>query len=233
MILAGGLGTRLRPLTENIPKPMVQVAGKPFLDYELRFLLKNGFQKFLICAGYKSKVIEDYFHGGDALKISISYSKEPDQLLGAAGALKNATSLLEPEFMVTYGDSFLRMDYAQFIDDFHSLGKLGTMAVLENHNQFGKSDLKVQNGLVTKYDKSGTDPELTWINFGATLLQKIALEYIPEGRAVGEEEFYGKLIKRNELAAFPTFDRFYEIGTVSGLREFQKFLLENAGLFEN
>jgi N-acetyl-alpha-D-muramate 1-phosphate uridylyltransferase len=233
VILAGGLGTRLLPLTENMPKPMVPVAGKPFLDRELHFLRKNGFREFVICVGYKSSMIEDYFEDGHALNISIIYSEDGKKQLGPAGALKKAASCLQGEFLATYGDSFLQLDYAAFINKFHSSGKLGMMTVLENHNKYGKSDVVVQNGLVTKYDKSGMAPDMNWINYGASLLRKEALDFIPESVPVGEEQFYGELVRRKELAAFPTYERFYEIGTVRGLREFETFVSENTELFEN
>ena len=233
VILAGGLGTRLRPLTENIPKPMVLVAGRPFLDRELHFLKKNGFREFVICAGYRSSVIKDYFEDGHALDISIVYSEDGEKQLGPAGALRKAASHLQREFMVTYGDSFLQLDYLTFIDKFHSSEKLGMMAVLENYNKYGKGDIVVQNGMVTKYDKSGMAPDMTWINYGATLLRRQALDLIPESMAVGEEQFYGELIRRKELAAFPTHERFYEIGTIAGLREFENFILQKPELFEN
>jgi N-acetyl-alpha-D-muramate 1-phosphate uridylyltransferase len=233
VILAGGLGTRLRPLTENMPKPMVPVAGKPFLDRELIFLKKNGFREFVICVGYRSSMIKDYFEDGHALNISIVYSEDGEKQLGPAGALRKAASYLQGEFLVIYGDSFLRLDYAAFTSKFHSSRKMGLMAVLENHNKFGKSDLVVQNGLVTKYDKSGMTPGMTWINYGASLLRKEALDFIPDSVAVGEEQFYGELIRRKELAAFQTYERFYEIGTIGGLREFETFVSQNTKLFEN
>jgi N-acetyl-alpha-D-muramate 1-phosphate uridylyltransferase len=212
---------------------MVLVAGKPFLDLELRFLRKNGFQEFVICVGYRSSMIKNYFEDGHALNISIAYSEDGEKQLGPAGALKKAVSFLHREFMVIYGDSFLQLDYAAFINKFHSSAKLGMMAVLENHNKYGKSDIVVQNGLVTKYDKNSMAPDMTWINYGATLLRKGALDFIPDLVEVGEEQFYGELIRRKGLAAFPTYERFYEIGTMVGLREFETFVSQNARLFEN
>ncbi len=212
---------------------MVPVAGKPFLDRELRVLKKYGFREFVLCVGYKSSMIESYFGDGHALNISILYSEDGEKQLGPAGALRKAARYLQREFMVTYGDSFLQLDYAEFIDKFHSSGKLGMMAVLENHDNYGKSDIVVQKGLVTKYDKRGMDPDMIWINYGATLLRKEALDFIPESMAVDEEQFYRELIRRKELAAFPTHERFYEIGTLAGLREFETFVSQNAELFEN
>jgi len=231
VILAGGLGTRLRPLTLEVPKPMIKIAGRPFLEYELRLLKKNGFKRFVICVGYKSEVIEDYFGHGKNLGVAISYSNDGKQQLGPAGGLKNAAALLDPEFMVTYGDSFLQMDYQGFEKEFQSSRKLGMMAVLENHNEFAKSDLVVRDGLVIKYDKNQQLPGMSWINYGATMLRKESLDYIPVDTEVGEEEFYRSLIKKKELASFETFNRFYEIGTTSGLHEFEKFLSENLDFY--
>jgi NDP-sugar pyrophosphorylase family protein len=227
VILAGGLGTRLRPLTLSVPKPMVSVKGRPFLEYEIQLLKKNGIEKFVLCLGYKSGAIENHFGNGERFGVSIDYSHDGDLQLGPAGALKNASDLLEKEFIVTYGDAFLRMDYLNFVEKFHESGKLGMMAVLENHSELGKSDLIVKNGMVTRYDKRGSNSEMVWINFGATLLKKQSLDLISPGIEVGEEQFYGSLIAKRELAAFVTKMRFYEIGTVQGLREFEDFLAKS------
>lgn len=230
VILAGGLGTRLRPLTLDVPKPMVPVAGRPFLDYELRLLTRNGFHDFVICVGYRADQIERYFGNGSELGISIAYSNDGEKQLGPSGALTNAAKLLKNEFMVTYGDAFLQMNYRDFEESFRSSGKLGMMAVLDNHNSFGNSDIVVKDGLVVEYDKTNQKPEMTWINFGATMLQKRALGVIPASTVLEEEQFYRALIAKRELAAFVTTNRFYEIGTIPALREFEKFVIENPKL---
>ncbi len=232
MILAGGLGTRLRPLTNEVPKPMVRVAGKPFLEYELRLLSNNRFSDFVLCVGYKADVIKQYFGDGGQLGVSIVYSDDGEKQLGPAGALKNASKFLEGEFLVTYGDAFLQMDYRRFQEEFRSSGKLGMMAVLENHNKYGKSDIALKDGLITEYDKVNQTPKMAWINYGATILQKKSLDLIPSFSGIGEEQFYRELIERKELAVFLTFNRFYEIGTISGLRDFERFLSENPGLLD-
>lgn len=227
VILAGGLGTRLRPLTNDVPKPMVRILGRPFLEYELIYLNRSGFSEFIICTGYKAKTIQDYFGDGSKIGVSISYSEDGEKQLGPAGALKNASGLIEDEFMVTYGDSFLRLDYSTFEKSFRSKGKLGMMSVLENHDEFGKSDIVVRDGLVVDYDKSNRSGQMKWINYGATLLRRQSLDFIPANVVCGEEQFYRELILRKELGAFETFDRFYEIGTISGLGQFEKFISEN------
>jgi N-acetyl-alpha-D-muramate 1-phosphate uridylyltransferase len=223
-ILAGGLGTRLRPLTNKIPKPMVLVNGKPFLEHELRMLKSKGFDDFLLCVGYLGNAIENYFGSGEKLGAKISYSYDGESLKGPAGALKNAEPLLKEIFFVTYADAFLELDYRRILERFSSSNTLGLMVVFENHNRFGKSDLAVKNGLVTKYNKTMQTPDMVWINYGVSLLRKKAMDLIPKKGQVGEEEFYAKLIREKELLAYETKERFYEIGTPESLGEFEKYL---------
>ena len=223
-ILAGGLGTRLRPLTNKIPKPMVPVNGKPFLEHELRMLKSKGFDEFVLCVGYLGNAIENYFGNGEKFGVKISYSYDGESLKGPAGALKNAEALLGEVFFVTYADAFLELDYAKILEKFSFSKKLGLMVVFENHNRFGKSDLIVKNGLVTKYSKTAQTPDMVWINYGVSLLKKKALVLIPKKGEVGEEEFYTKLIRAKELLAYETKERFYEIGTPESLKEFEKYL---------
>ena len=224
VILAGGLGTRLRPLTEKVPKPMVQVNGKPFLEYEIELLKKNGVGNFVLCVGYMARVVEDHFGDGTGFGARISYSIEGEKLLGPAGALKKAEPLLEDNFIVTYGDGYLVMDYRAAWDHFMCSSKLGMMVVYENHDKFGKSDLEVREGYVARYDKKNAIQEMVWINFGVSFLKRKALELIPEGIPCGEEEFYNRLIKDRELLSFETKGRFYEIGTPTALQEFASFI---------
>lgn len=224
VILAGGLGTRLRPLTANIPKPMAPVNGRPFLEYEIELLKKKGVLDFVLCVGYRANVIQDHFGDGKGFGVSISYSFEVEELLGPAGALKNAEQLLDDNFIVTYGDGYLAMDYRKAWDAFLDSQKLGLMVVYENHDRFGRSDLEVKNGYVTRYDKKNKSPDMVWINFGVSFLRKKALDLIPAKSAFKEEEFYGMLIERHELLAFETKERFYEIGTPAALNEFASFI---------
>ena len=223
-ILVGGLGTRLGPLTKAVPKPMVLVGGKPFLEHEIRLLKRNGILDFVLCVGYLGRMVEDYFGEGGKLGVRIRYSHDGPRLLGPAGALKKAEALLDDRFFVTYGDAYLRADYSGLMRALVESGKLGVMAVWHNRGRYGKSDLVVEDGRVVRYEKGGRDKDLEWVNFGVSALSKRALALIPSGRECGEEEFYGELIKRGQLLAFPVDNRFYEIGTPGSLAEFERFL---------
>jgi NDP-sugar pyrophosphorylase family protein len=224
VILAGGLGTRLRPLTESVPKPMVLVQGKPFLEYEIELLKKASINDFVFCVGYKATSIEDHFGNGKRFGVNISYSLDGEKPLGPAGALKNAEALLEDMFLVTYGDGYLMMDYAQARDFFVKSKKIGMMVVYENHNKYGRSDLAIKDGYVVKYDKRNQTADMVWINFGVSYLKKESLDFIPAGKFFGEEEFYNQLISREQLSAYETKGRFYDIGTPEALEEFTRFI---------
>ena len=231
VILAGGLGTRLRPLTEKMPKPMIPVHGRPFLEYELILLKNHGIDDFILSVGYLAEQIENYFGDGKKHGVSIRYCHDGSNLLGPAGALKKATSVLDDYFFVTYGDAYLRLDYQRVMADFLRSDKLGLMVVYENRNKYGKSDVMVKDGYVVSYDKKGLGKKvaMTWINFGVSALRKNSLKFIPEDVQCGEEEFYGKLIEQRELLAYSTKERFYEIGNPGSLREFEEFISsENA-----
>ena len=223
-ILVGGLGTRLGRLTQGVPKPMVLVNGKPFLEHEIGLLKRSGIGDFVLCVGHLGEKVEGYFGDGKKWGVNVRYSRDGPRLLGPAGALKGAEPLLEETFFVTYGDAYLRADYESIMNALVDSGKLGVMAVYENHNRYGKSDVTVRENHVVRYDKSGQVRGMDWVNFGVSALRRRALALIQSGKECGEEEFYGELIKRDELLAFPVKERFYEIGSPGALREFQQFI---------
>ncbi len=224
VILVGGLGTRLSPLTETVPKPMVPVAGKPFLEHEIGLLKRSGISDFVLCVGYLGEKVVAHFGDGSNFGVRVRYSFDGPRLLGPAGALKNAEPLLGDVFFVTYGDAYLRTDYRSLMKTLVDSGGLAVMAVYENHTRYGRSDVVVREGHVVRYDKRGKGADMQWVNFGVSALRREALEVVPPGKACGEEEFYGALIRRGQLLAFPVRERFYEIGTPAALKEFERFI---------
>ena len=227
-ILAGGLGTRLRPLTEKVPKAMVPVDGRPFLEYEIQLLKSNSVNDIVLCVGYLGDQIEGHFGDSKRFGVKIRYSHDGKELLGPIGGLKAAEPLLDDQFFVTYGDSYLRTDYAGMMASLRLGKKLGVMAVFRNEGRFGKSDIIAKDGLVTAYDKKETRPGMVWVNFGVTALRREALSRVEPGRFCDEVSFYGGLVAERQLVAYETFDRFYEIGSPEGLREFSHFIIKHA-----
>ncbi len=223
VILAGGLGTRLRPMTEKIPKAMTPVRGRPFIEYQIELLKAAGVDELVICVGHLGDMIERHVGNGRKFGLSVSYSHDGATLLGPAGALKRAEPLVQERFFVTYGDAYLRAPYRSIMDSLAGSDRLGIMTVFRNYGKYGRSDVSVDGGFVVRYDKGGGSG-LEWVNFGISALRKGALALIPAGRACGEEEFYGSLISRKELLAFPVEERFYEIGNPASLAEFERFI---------
>ena len=211
-------------MTRDVPKPMVLVNGRPFLEYEITLLKQSGIDDLVLCIGYLGEKVEDYFGDGRRWGVRLRYSRDGPTLLGPAGALRRAEDLLEEHFFVTYADAYLRMDYGEMMKAAVDSGRLGAMAVYQNHDRYGTSDVVVDRGHVVRYNKKGRQEGMVWVNFGVTALARQALSLISEGTRVGEEEFYGELIRREELIAFIVDNRFYEIGTPASLREFEQFI---------
>ena len=221
VILAGGLATRLRPLAQDRPKSMVQILGKPFLEYQLDFLKKNGIMNIVLCIGHLGEQIENYFGEGGRFGVSIKYSHE-DRLLGTAGALRNAESLLDNVFFTLYGDSYLFLDFKAAMSLFESKNKLALMSVYKNYGKYERSNTAIEGGLVRKFSKAERITDMVYIEYGANIFRKKILKMIPEGHYTLEQLFL-RLIEREDLLAYEVRQRFYEIGSLQGLKEFEEF----------
>jgi NDP-sugar pyrophosphorylase family protein len=224
VILAGGLGTRLKPVTEKIPKAMISIRGKPFLEHQLNLLKRHDISDVVLCIGYLGEKIKKHFGDGEKFGVKIRYSEETGGLLGTAGAIKKARDLLDDVFFVTYGDAYLILDYQNVMRYFKKTNKLGLMVVYKNFDKYDKSNVVVEGDLVKIYTKKKKFPNMVYIDFGVSVLRKKALDLIPEGKVADLEELYQELIRRKELLAFETNQRFYEIGGPDGLREFERLI---------
>jgi len=228
VILAGGKAKRLYPLTKKIPKSLVEICGKPFLTHQIELLKKNKINDIVLCVGTFSDQIMNHYGDGKDFGVSIRYSLEDvNNLLGTAGALKKAEEFLDKEFMVMYGDSYLPIDFHDVISGFNKSEKMGFMTVFRNQNRFDKSNVDVQNGLVITYDKSGENKELQYIDYGLLVIKKESLKMIPASKFVDLEDLIKLLVEKNELASFIVNERFYEIGSTSGKKDFTEFIKSN------
>jgi len=223
-ILAGGLATRLRPVTEKIPKALMTVAGQPFLSHQLRLLHAAGIRKIVLCVGYLGEMIEREFGDGSSLGVSLSYSFDGPGLLGTGGALKKALALLGERFLVLYGDSYLPIDYAAPARAFAAFGTLGLMTVFKNENRLEPSNVWFEAGEIRQYDKKKLTSEMKHIDYGLGVLRSEALLSWPGHSSFDLADVYQDLINRRELAGYEVDRRFYEIGSTSGLAELDLML---------
>jgi MurNAc alpha-1-phosphate uridylyltransferase len=226
-ILAGGLATRLRPLTTTTPKSMILVYGKPFLEYQLEFLKQDGIKDIVLCVGYLKEKIESYFGNGSQFGVHIQYSVEERSLLGTAGALRNALDLLDDTFFVMYGDSYLFLNFNEIWRYFHQFEKSALMVVYKNENRYDRSNVSINGNFVQNYNKTEQTPDMGYIDYGVSLLRKKVLESIPENEYYPLETVFSSLIAHQELLSYPTNQRFYEIGSKEGLKEFQNYIKVN------
>jgi N-acetyl-alpha-D-muramate 1-phosphate uridylyltransferase len=226
VILAGGLATRIRPLTNSIPKSLIEIEGKPFIAYQLDILKQQGLTGIVLCVGYLGEQIASYLGEGKSLGISINYSYETNQLLGTAGALKNAEKLLEEQFLVIYGDSYLFLDLPSIFSYFNQFDKLGLMTVYRNQNQFDQSNVIIEGNLVKVYNKKQKLEGMDYIDYGALLLRRNCLNLVPNNQAYSLEELLVPLVNQGQILAYKVKQRFYEIGSLKGIADFKKYVKE-------
>lgn len=204
VILAGGLGTRLGALARGLPKPMIRVAGRPFLEYIVESFADRGFREFVFLVGHHADVIEAHFRRGDAFGVRFEYSRETD-LAGTGGAVRDAGHLLSDRFILTYGDVLRRFDYDRFVEEHPD----NCLAV---YPRITEGNTEAQHGVVTRFDKWATD--LPYVDAGFSVLRREVIDLIPPGGVCSfEQEVYTKLAARRELEAEVVNHEFYDIGT--------------------
>jgi NDP-sugar pyrophosphorylase family protein len=223
-ILAGGLATRLRPITGTIPKALVEIAGEPFLGHQLRLLSQRGIPRVVLCVGYLGEQVRDYAGDGSAFGLHVDYSFDGPQLLGTAGAIRQAIPLLGETFFTIYGDSYLPCDYGDAARTFLESGKSGLMSVFRNDGRWDSSNVEYAEGCILAYDKANRTPRMRHIDYGLGVFRRRAFDAVPRDQPCDLATVYQDLLRRGDLAAWEALERFYEIGSLEGIRELTEFL---------
>lgn len=224
VLLAGGKATRLRPVTETIPKSLLEVAGKPFIDHQLDLIKSNNITKVVICVSYLGEKIKQFAGDGSRYGLKIDYSFDGDTLLGTGGTIKNAFPLLDENFFVLYGDSYLTTDFQKAGEYFLSDSKSGLMTVFRNENKWDKSNIEFIKGNIIRYDKKIKDEKMKYIDYGLGILNKKAFDEFKDKTIFDLEAVYQDLISKYDLLGYEVSERFYEIGSFKGLEETQMLL---------
>jgi len=223
-LLAGGLATRLRPFTEKIPKALVELAGRPFIDHQLELLHRNGIRKVVFCLGYLGQMVEAHLGDGTRLGMQLRYVYDGEKLLGTGGALRRAAHLLDDVFWVMYGDSYMDIDYAAVLEDFSKRNVLGLMTVLRNNDRWDRSNVVFENGNLIRYDKKHHTPDMQHIDYGVAVLRRSALDRIPPDEPYDLATLYTQLVAEGQMTGHEVTQRFYEIGTPASLEEARRYL---------
>jgi NDP-sugar pyrophosphorylase family protein len=225
-ILAGGLATRLRPVTEKIPKALIEIDGEPFLAHQLRLLAGKGIRRATLCLGYLGEMVREYAGDGSRFGIELTYSFDGPELRGTGGAIVQALPLLGEEFLVVYGDSYLPCDYAAVAEAFLGSGKAALMTVFDNRDQWDASNVEFAEGRILAYSKKLRTPGMRHIDYGLGAFRAEAFDRLPRSGVCDLADVYGELLARGELAGFEVSQRFYEIGSFAGIEELSRYLAE-------
>ena len=231
VVLAGGLGTRMLPRTERLPKLLLEVAGRPFAAWLLERLAACGYAEAVLCIAHLGEQVRQFVGDGRSFGLAIRYCDEGERLRGTGGALAlaRAQGLLDDEVLVTYGDSFLPFDYAAPLDALRKRPELdAVMAVFHNEWRWDASNvaLTADRTRVARYEKGSTDRSLDHVDYGATALRTRALDGVPNDAPFGLDSVQHTLAEHGELGAFIADRRFFEVGSEPGLRDLEAHLRE-------
>ena len=232
VVLVGGLGTRLGTGSAGLPKSMADVHGKPFFFHQLELMKWHGCRDFVLLVGFQEEAVWGYFKDGKDFGVTIRYSSDKDRPLGTAGALKNAAPLLNDDFLLVYGDSYMDTDYSELIYQYRlarASGKKMLLAVYRNRDAYDKSNVIFKEGRLLTYNKGKPDRGMDYIDYGISVMSKELLGDIPPG-ASDLSDLYQSLVENNEASGYEVRNRFYEIGTSSSLAEFRDFISRRSSI---
>lgn len=224
MILAGGLATRLRPITEKIPKSLIEVNQKPFIFHQLKLLAEQNIKEVILCVGFLGEQIQDYVGDGKDFGLHVKYAYDGDVLLGTGGAIQKAIPLLSSDhFFVLYGDSYLPCDFLSVQKSFISQQKKSLMTVFHNNGQWDSSNVIFKQGKILMYDKKIKSADMHYIDYGLGVFNQTAFSNNTQ-KPFDLAELYQQLLVEHQLAGYEVFNRFYEVGSFNGISELENFL---------
>jgi MurNAc alpha-1-phosphate uridylyltransferase len=223
-ILCGGLATRLRPVTEKIPKSLIPINGEPFITHQLRLLKLKGVTHVVLCVGYLGEMIQEFVGTGTEFGLNVSYSFDGVPLLGTAGAIRKALPLLDSAFFVLYGDSYLTCDYGDVAEAFNASKARGLMTIYRNEGRFDTSNVEADGGLILRYDKRNRTSGMHYIDYGLGVFSESVFSELPANEIRDLTVVYQNLCANGALAGYEVKERFYEIGSEQGIRDLERYL---------
>jgi MurNAc alpha-1-phosphate uridylyltransferase len=222
-ILAGGLATRIKPISDSIPKSLIDINGKPFLEWQLQLLEKSNCELVVICISHKSELIEEFLHKRATSQLEIRLSWDGEKQLGTGGALIKAMNLLGPAFMVLYGDSYLPIDYEKIANFFLKENCLALMTIMKNNLNAEISNVIYENGFVKKYNKEKYEESMDYIDFGLNVFKAEAFNNYPLNEEVDLSAIQSGLATRKQIVGYLVNQRYYEVGSFKGIQDFSEF----------
>jgi NDP-sugar pyrophosphorylase family protein len=226
-VLAGGIATRMRPLTETLPKALIPIAGEPFIAHQLRLLRREAITRVVLCVSYLGEQIEAYVGNGTAFGLDVVYSYDGPRRVGTGGAVRQALPLLGDEFLVIYGDSYLDIPFAPVVDAFRAAKNPALMTVFHNDGQWDTSNVEFADGRIIDYSKQPT-ARMRHIDYGLSVMTRTVFAGTSDNEALDLAPIFQRLVAEERLGGYEVTTRFYEIGSPAGKAETEAYLRAEA-----
>jgi len=229
LILAGGLGTRMAGVTTMLPKSLISVAGRPFVDHQLSWLASEGIRDVVFAVGHLGGSLRDFVGDGSTWGLAVRYIEDGEKLLGTAGAVRKAIDheLMNDGFFVLYGDSYLNVDF-RAVWTASGEGAHPLMTVFRNDGEWDKSNVVMKDGEITLFEKGRSDAReigMNHIDYGLSVMTRNAIiQAVPSGEIADLADVCHHLSLQRQLRAYEVFERFYEIGSPQGLVDLETHL---------
>jgi NDP-sugar pyrophosphorylase family protein len=224
VILAGGLATRLYPVTRKIPKSLILIDGRPFIEHQFELMREKGVTKVFLCVGNFGKMIEAHVGDGSRFGLKVQYSYDGDILLGTGGAIKKAAGMLPDVFLILYGDSYLDVDFESVVQQFNTGTFPAMMTVYRNRNSYDTSNIIMKGGKIIKYDKRSFDPAMEYIDYGLITIRKSVFDKYPANAPFDISLVLSRLVDAGLVPGYEVTKRFYEIGSIVGIKETEDYI---------
>jgi NDP-sugar pyrophosphorylase family protein len=224
VILSGGLATRLYPVTRTIPKALIPINGRPFIDHQLALLKEKGVTQVILCVGNLGTRIEEFVGDGSQWGMKVQYSYDGDVLLGTGGAIKKAAGMLPDAFMILYGDSYLDIDFDPIVQRFYADNLPVLMTVYRNQNALDASNILMTDGRILKYTKNKSDPAMEYIDYGLIVIRKEIFNVYPSQEPFELSLVLSRSVDAGLVASYEIKQRFYEIGSLQGIKETEDYI---------
>jgi NDP-sugar pyrophosphorylase family protein len=217
----------MRPLTEQMPKSLLPVAGKPFIDHQLVDLARQGVSNVVLALGFLGEQVECHVGDGSRFGLKVRYAYDGDRLLGTGGAVRKASKDILGPFFVLYGDSYLQIDYHEVQRTFLASGREVLMTVFRNDGRWDKSNVIYRKPEILVYDKRINDPAMNYIDYGLQILSADLFDPYGDDQAFDLADLLSKLVEERRVVAYETTARFYEIGSSEGYSELNRLLADS------
>ena len=226
IILAGGKGTRVKKITKNHPKALLKFYNKPFIEYQINYLIKQNVKQIIVSIRYKPKEFLEYFKKKKFDNIKIRLIKDGKDLVGTGGAVKKILNKVNQSCFIIYGDSYLPINFSKIKDTFIKNKKKPIMVIYKNNNEFDKSNVYIKGNKFI-YDKFNKTKKMQYIDYGLSILNSKDFKSFKNKKSFDLSEVYNKLSVENKMNYKKVNKKFYEIGSYKGIKNFKRYIKKN------